>query len=157
MPNLDNRIDQIELVKPSGSCSVVHRGELFVYGQGSTNFCWFIFWLCSAWYEFIPDFCGFNSPRQVLTLKCDKLTFETRSTLSFDFTGGACSTNDNRIILCFPKQNTKQCYKSRSPIPEYWWQFTLTRKSILVHNSTAIALSSYNLPGTFLLRIFTGS
>ena len=108
-----------------------------------------MFSVYSAWYEFIPDFCGLNSPRQVLTLKCDKLTFETRSTLSFDFTGGACSANDNRIVLCFPKQNRKQCYKSRSPIPEHWWQFLSTGESIYGHNFTAVALSSYNKPGTF--------
>ena len=115
---------------------------------GINIFCIFMFSVYSAWYEFIPDFCGLNSPRQVLTLKCDKLTFETRSTLSFDFTGGACSTNDNRIILCFPKQNRKQCYKSRSPIPDYWWQFSSTRESIFDHNLTAIALSSHNISGT---------
>ena len=40
MPYLDNRLDLIELVKPtSESCSVVYRGKLYVYGQGSTNFC----------------------------------------------------------------------------------------------------------------------
>ena len=81
-------------------------------------------------------------------MKCDKLAFETKPTLSFDFTGGACSTNDNRIILCFPKQNRKQCYKSRSPIPDYWWQFSSTRESIFDHNLTAIALSSHNISGT---------
>ena len=149
MAYLDNRLDQIGLVKPTfGSCSVVYRGVLYVYGQGSTNFQWFIISVCFASYKFIPDFCGLNSPRQVLTLKCDKLTFETRSTLSFDFAGGACSTNDNYIVLCFPNQNKKQCYKSKSPIPDHWWQFTLTRKSIFEHDFTAIALSSYNISGT---------
>ena len=98
----------------------------------------------------IPIFCGHDSPRRVLTLKCDRLTFEVKPTLSFDFTGGACATNNNHIVLCFSKQDKKRCYKSRSPIPEHWWQFSLTRESIFEHNFTAIALSSYNISGKFL-------
>ena len=90
----------------------------------------------------IPNFCGFDSPSQVLTLQCAGLVFETRSGLPFDFTNGACSTNDNHIMLCFSKQNYKRCYKSRSPTPEQWWQFTLTRMSNYEHKSTAISLSS---------------
>ena len=95
----------------------------------------------------IPDFCGSHSPSQVLTLKCDGLSFETKTPLPFNFTGGACSANDNYLMLCFSKENNKLCYKSKSPIPEYWWQFTLTRESIFEHYSTAIALSSYNASG----------
>ena len=98
----------------------------------------------------IPEFCGNDSPRQVLSLKCDGLTFEKKPTLSFDFTGGVCSTNDDRIMLCFSKQEKQRCYKSRSPTPEHWWQFIITRKSIFEHSSTAIALSSYNIPGLVL-------
>ena len=71
------------------------------------------------------------------------------SVLPFDFTGGVCSTNDNRIMLCFSRQEKKRCYKSRSPISEHWWQFTLTRESIFEHNFTAIALSSQNSSGIF--------
>ena len=82
-----------------------------------------------------------------------KKNFDTISTLSFDFTAGACSASDNRVMLCFPNQNKKHCYKSRSPVPEHWWQFTMTRKSFFEHNFTAIALSSFNTSGFFVLRI----
>ena len=51
-------------------------------------------------------------------------------------------------MMCFSKEEKQRCYKSKSPAPEHWWQFTLTRKSIFEHNFTAIALSSYTLPGT---------
>ena len=71
------------------------------------------------------------------------------STLAFDFTGGTCSTNDNRIMLCFSEQEKRRCYRSRSPTPEHWWQLILTRESIFEHNFTAIALSSYNTSGFF--------
>ena len=109
----------------------------------------FFFQLVLIWYEWklIPDFCGYDSPSRILTLKCDGLTFQTISTLPFDFTGGVCSTNDDRIMMCFSKQNKKRCYKSKSPTPEYWWQFTLTSKSNYEHKSTAIALSSFNTTG----------
>ena len=50
-------------------------------------------------------------------------------------------------MLCFSKQNRNGCYKSRSPTPEYWWQFTFTKKSNFEHNSTGIALSSFNKSG----------
>ena len=102
---------------------------------------------------FIPDLSGIDSPRQVLSLKCDGLNFEKRPSLSFDFTGGACSTNNNRIMMCFSTQENQRCYKSRSPVQEHWWEFTLTKKSIYEHNFTAIALSSYTTSGTFFVRI----
>ena len=39
MPYLEDGLDLTESVKPtSESCMVVYRGELYVYGQGSTNF-----------------------------------------------------------------------------------------------------------------------
>ena len=95
----------------------------------------------------IPNFCGSDSPSQVLTLNCDQVTFEPRSPLPFDLTGAACSTNDDHIMLCFSKENKRRCYKSRSPIPEHWWQFTLTKMSNFEHYSTAISLSTYNTLG----------
>ena len=96
-----------------------------------------------------PDFSGNDSPRQVLSLRCDGITFEKKSLLPFDFTDGVCATNDDHIMLCFSKQNKQGCYKSRSPVPEYWRQFKLTTESIFEHNLTAIALSSYNRSGIF--------
>ena len=39
IPHLDNRLDLFESTKPtSESCSVVYRGQLYIYGLGSTNF-----------------------------------------------------------------------------------------------------------------------
>ena len=76
-----------------------------------------------------------------------------RSSLQFDFTGGVCSANDNRILLCFSKQEKQRCYKSRSPTPDYWWHYTLTRESNFEHNLTAVALSSYSLSGFFNFSI----
>ena len=90
----------------------------------------------------IPNVWGSSSANQVLTLNCDRMTFETCPSLPFDFTSGACSTNDNHIVLCFSKQSKKRCYKSMSPIPEHWWQFTLTRMSSFRHKSISISISA---------------
>ena len=39
IPHLENRVDLLESTHPiSESCSVVYRGKLYVYGQGSTDF-----------------------------------------------------------------------------------------------------------------------
>ena len=39
IPNLDDRTEILKLIHPtSESCSVVHRGKLYVYGWGSTDF-----------------------------------------------------------------------------------------------------------------------
>ena len=44
LPQLEDRLDVFELTKStSESCSVVYRGKLYVYGQGSTDFSVFIF------------------------------------------------------------------------------------------------------------------
>ena len=102
-------------------------------------------------FERIPNLSGSRFPSQVITLKCDGFNFaskfEVQSQLMFNFTSGACSTNDDQIMLCFPEQNKKRCYKSKTPLPKYWWQFTLTRESHFEHNSTTIAISSYNTSG----------
>ena len=95
----------------------------------------------------ISYFCGSDSSGQVLAFNCDELFFETRPRFSFEFTGGACSSNDYYIMLCFSKQNKRRCYKSVSPTPEHWWQVTLTRMSNFEHDSTAISLSSYDPSG----------
>ena len=116
------------------------------------------FQFISTWYEwkFIPGFSGYKFPRQVHALKCDGLTFEPKSTLPFDFTGGACSTNDDLIMLCFSEQEKQRCYKSRSPTLEYWWQFTLTNVSNFEHNFTPIALTSYSKSGRVYIIILHG-
>ena len=99
----------------------------------------------------IPDVWGTQFASQVLTLNCNGLTFETGPSLPFNFTSGACSTNDNYIMFCFSRQNRRRCHKSTSPMPVHWWQLTLTRMSKLEHKSTTISLSSYNTSGTFII------
>ena len=108
--------------------------------------------------KLIPYYRGSGFPNQILTLNFDKFKFDTKALLPFNFTGGACSTNDYYIMLCFSNEHERRCYKSKSPIPEHWWHFTLTRKSLFDHNSTMISMSSYNASGkngliSFILQL----
>ena len=100
------------------SCSVVHNNELFIYG-------------------------GLNYPRQLLELDCHEQKLKARRRLLFDFYGGACTTNDRNVLLCFSEKNEDRCYKSSTPAPISWWQwFTYVKKSSYRHHPVTIAASS---------------
>ena len=100
-----------------GSCSVMYRDMLFVYGGKPQN--------------------------QVLSLTCDQKKLEQTGKLRFDFSGGACSSNNHLIMLCFSNNAKKKCYKSKYPVPKNWCQwFTPTEESLFEHSMTDIALSS---------------
>ena len=44
IPNLDDKLGLLKSIRPaSESCSVTYRGKLYVYGQGLTNFHFFLF------------------------------------------------------------------------------------------------------------------
>ena len=103
------------------SCSVIHNNELFIYG-------------------------GLSDPRQILKLDCAGQKLKVRSPLLFDFYGGACTSNNIDILLCFSENNEDQCYKSSTPAPVSWWQwFTYVRKSNFKHHPVTIAASSGQL------------
>ena len=105
------------------SCSVSHKDKLYFYG-------------------------GSNHPDKIFKFDCDDS--EVRARIKFNFVGGTCASNDNYILLCFPNENNRLCYKSKSPLPKQWWQwFTYVEFSYTTHDS--IALSSGNRLDTIFL------
>ena len=104
------------------SCSVSHKGKLYFYG-------------------------GSNHPNKISKFDCDDS--ETRTRIKFNFVGRTCESNNNYILLCFPVENNRLCYKTKSPLPKKWWQlFTYVELSYATHDS--IALSSGSTSDRFL-------
>ena len=96
------------------TCYVSHKDELYFYG-------------------------GLQNTRQISKLNCDQLVHKRN--LNFEFVGGRCASNNNYLLLCFPNENDRLCYKSVTPLPDKWWQlYTYVELSYATHNS--IALSS---------------
>ena len=94
------------------SCSVSHKDKLYFYG-------------------------GSNNANKIFKFDCDDS--KTRSWTKFDFVGGTCASNNNYILLCFPIDNKRLCYKSKSPLPKKWWQwFTYLEFSHATHDSIAL-------------------
>ena len=99
------------------SCYISHRDTLYFYG-------------------------GAKSPKRISKIECDQSKTSERH-LKFDFIDGACASNNQFILLCFPIENNRLCYKSKSPVPNKWWEwFTYVEFSYATHN--AFALSSGN-------------
>ena len=97
------------------SCFVTHKDTHYFYG-------------------------GLQNSRRISELNCDQFAVH-RQNLSFHFAGGKCASNDNYILLCFPKENKRLCYKSNSASPREWWEwFTYVDLAYASHDS--IALSS---------------
>ena len=119
-----NDYDQADMftIKPKDaaitkdSCSVSYKDKLYFYG-------------------------GSNHPSKIFKFDCDESKLHSR--VKFNFVGGTCASNNNYIVLCFPAENKRLCYKSKSPLPKKWWQwFTYLKLSYATHE--AIALSSGN-------------
>ena len=118
-------------IKPDGtankynlqeSCFVTHKDTLFFYG-------------------------GSQNSRQISKLDCDQLVHYRN--LNFEFVGGRCASNNNYILLCFPKDNKRLCYKSNSPAPTKWWEwFTYVDLAYASHDSFALS------PGKRFVEIF---
>ena len=105
--------DNADITKDS--CSVSHKDKLYFYG-------------------------GSNHPNKVFKFDCDDSEIATK-TIKFNFVGGMCASNNNYLLLCFPNENNRLCYKSITPLPDKWWQlYTYVELSYATHNS--IALSS---------------
>ena len=101
------------------SCSVSHRDKLYFYG-------------------------GSNHPNKIFKFDCDDS--KVRSRIKFDFVGGTCASNNNYLFLCFPAENKRLCYKSKSPLPNKWWQwFTFVKLSYAIHDSIALSLGKNKL------------
>ena len=121
MDVISNDYDQADrsIIKPNGanitkdSCSVSHKDKLYFFG-------------------------GSNHPNKVFKFDC--VESETRSRfIKFNFVAGTCASNDNYIFLCFPAENKRLCYKSKSPLPKYWWQwFTYVEFSYATHDSIGL-------------------
>ena len=111
----------------------VYRDTLFVYGGKS-----------------VRDKMGYVYKKndripqnQVLSLTCAQNKLEQKSKLSFDFYSGSCTSNNQQIMLCFPGNANKQCFKSKYPVPISWWEwFTLAEESLFEHSRTNVAMSS---------------
>ena len=110
--------DNADITKDS--CSVSHKDKLYFYG-------------------------GSNHPRKIFKFDCDDS--EVRTSIKFDFVGGTCASNDNYILLCFPIENNRLCYKSKSPLPKQWWQwFTYLKLSYTSHDSIALSSGKMRFP-----------
>ena len=112
-------------IKPNGaditkdSCSVSHKDKLYFYG-------------------------GSNHPNKIFKFDCDESSVRAR--IKFNFVSGTCASNDNHILLCFPKENKRLCYKSKTPLPDKWWQwFTNIELSYATHDSIALSSGSTNV------------
>ena len=96
------------------SCSVSHKDTLYFYG-------------------------GSNHPNKIFKFDCDDS--KVHALIKFDFVGGKCASNNNYILLCFPNENIRLCYRSKSPLPNKWWQwFTYVELSYATHDSVALSL-----------------
>ena len=99
------------------SCYITHKDSFYFYG-------------------------GSKSPHQISKIDCHQSKVPENN-LKFNFTGGTCARNNEKILLCFPIENKRLCYKSNNPSPKKWWQwFTYVDFSFASHN--AISLSSGN-------------
>ena len=111
-----NKQYSIEINKEN--CYITHRDSFYSYG-------------------------GSKNPNQISKIDCRQSQFNIHN-LKFNFTGGSCASNNKNVLLCFPTENKRLCYKSNSPIPRTWWQwFTYVEFSFARHN--AISLTSGNL------------
>ena len=90
----------------SKSCSLVHKGLLYVYGG-----------LADKRQILNLDWCGNKNPDQ-----SEKTKLKRVGQLQFDFTGGTCVTNGAVFVLCFGSIGSRTCYRSDTPITTSdWW------------------------------------
>ena len=97
----------------SDSCSVSHNNQLYFYG-------------------------GSSHPNKIFKFDCDESKIKSR--IKFNFIGGKCASNNKYVLLCFPKENNRLCFKSISAVPKSWWQwFTYVELSFSTHDSIALS------------------
>ena len=97
-------------------CSVVYKDKLYFYG-------------------------GASDSRFISLFDCDRSEISKRDQLKFDFVGGTCASNNNLIMLCFPTENRRLCYKSNSEYSRAWWEwFTFLGLTYNSHDSFALSL-----------------
>ena len=114
------------------SCYATHKDKLYFYG-GSLN------------------------SRQVSELDCDRFKVHDRK-LNFDLDDGICASNNNYIFLCFPVENKRLCYKSKSPLPNQWWEwFTYVELSYATHDSITLSSGKISDPSRMLGTLKTNS
>ena len=102
------------------SCSISHKDKLYFYG-------------------------GSNHPNRIFSFGCGGS--ELNSRIKFNFVGRTCASNNYHIVLCFPVENKRLCYKSNSPLPKQWWQwFTFVELSYASHDSIALSSGKTLLP-----------
>ena len=90
----------------SKSCSLVHKGFLFVYG-GHVD----------KRQVLKLDWCVDTNPDQWGNTKLKRV-----GQLQFDFTGGTCATNGDVSVLCFGSIGSRTCYRSDTPVSSSdWW------------------------------------
>ena len=94
-----------------GSCGLTHQNKHFIYGG------------------------GISTGKQVLEVTdCGLTSF---GSLDFQHRGGACSSSNGVIVLCFDEWGYKQCRQATSPLGP-WSDMTLSTFS---HMDTQIAMS----------------
>ena len=97
------------------SCYITHKDTFYFYG-------------------------GSKVPKQISKFDCHQSKM-SKNYLKFNFVDGTCSSNNKNILLCFPIENKRLCYKSNSPFPTKWWEwYTYVELSYATHD--AISLSS---------------
>ena len=122
LDSLDYRKEEIALI-PSGSliheksCSVIYHNEVYFYG-------------------------GLPHSKQISKIKSvlNSTIMYDQAELKFDFVDGTCASNDEHILLCFPENNRRLCYKSKYVWPREWWKwFTFVASSYYAHDSVHIS------------------
>ena len=92
------------------SCGVTHENNVYIYG-------------------------GNPSKQQILQLvNCDLTSI---GTIPFNHETGACDSTNGIIVLCFDRNDDKQCRQATSPLGP-WSNMT---PSIFSHLNTQIAMS----------------
>ena len=101
------------------SCSVIFKGDAFIYGGSSTT----------------QD----NKANRRQISKVKGCTLEQAGTLPFDFYYGGCAVDgNNQIYLCFPWVDEDLCRASHNPTAG----FQEIEKSKFCHDRTRVAASN---------------
>ena len=86
-------------------------------------------------------FGGSKSPNRISKFDCHKSEIYENN-LKFNFTDGTCISNNEIVLLCFPTENKRLCYKSSYPSPssKKWWQwFSYVKFSFTTHEAISIS------------------
>ena len=121
----------------SKSCSLVHKGFMYVYGGH-----------IDKRQVLKLDWCGNTNPDQ-----SEKTKLKRVGQLQFDFTGGTCATNGDVSVLCFGSIGSRMCYRSDTPVSSSdWW--TWFEPIVKSHHNHRLSLITSSQGKRQLLIVF---